>query len=113
VWKTVGQVRQRVREPKTTLATVQGPTATAPDDQVPAAVYARQDAPSSQPVRFASLVEAVRDSGLSVDIGGYVKGDLIHDFDAIASTDNFDTATIFTDGRVGAASSSCGTYTSS
>ena len=34
-------------------------------------------------------------------LGGYFKGDFIHDFDAIGSTDNFDTATIFTDGREG------------
>jgi hypothetical protein len=40
-------------------------------------------------------------SNTSVKLGGYVKGDFIHDFDAIASEDNFDPRTIFTDGRDG------------
>ena len=38
---------------------------------------------------------------ISVKIGGFVKVDTIHDFDAIGSRDNFDIGTIFTDGRDG------------
>ncbi len=41
------------------------------------------------------------ESALSLRIGGYVKGDFIHDFDPIESKDNFDPVTIFTDGREG------------
>ena len=40
-------------------------------------------------------------SQLNIDIGGYVKADLIHDFDAIGSTDLFDPLTIPTDGIPG------------
>ena len=38
---------------------------------------------------------------ITFKLGGYVKGDFIHDFDAIESQDNFSTPTIFTDGRDG------------
>ncbi|MGI9326555.1 MAG: DcaP family trimeric outer membrane transporter [Pseudomonadales bacterium] len=41
------------------------------------------------------------DRGLSYRFGGYVKLDAIHDFDAIGATDNFNVATIPTDGRPG------------
>ncbi len=37
----------------------------------------------------------------TIKLDGYVKVDLIHDFDAIGSTDSFDTSTIPTDGREG------------
>jgi hypothetical protein len=37
----------------------------------------------------------------TLKLGGYVKVDLIHDFDAIGSTDNFDPRTIPTDGTDG------------
>jgi hypothetical protein len=37
----------------------------------------------------------------TIKIGGYVKVDLIHDFDAIGSTDSFDPRTIPTDGSDG------------
>ncbi|WP_146397273.1 DcaP family trimeric outer membrane transporter [Planctomycetes bacterium CA13] len=40
-------------------------------------------------------------SPVSAKIGGFVRVDSIHDFDAIGSRDNFDTSTIFTDGRDG------------
>ena len=40
-------------------------------------------------------------TNVSAKLGGYVKGDVIHDFNAIASRDNFDTSTIPTDGRDG------------
>lgn len=35
---------------------------------------------------------------IALKIGGYVKADFIHDFDAIGATDSFDTTTILTDG---------------
>lgn len=35
---------------------------------------------------------------IALKIGGYVKADFIHDFDAIEATDSFDTTTILTDG---------------
>jgi hypothetical protein len=40
-------------------------------------------------------------SGVTLKIGGFIKADLIHDFDAIEDTDRFNTGTIFTDGREG------------
>ena len=40
-------------------------------------------------------------TAVSAKVGGYIKGDLIHDFNAIGSTDNFVTLTIPTDGRDG------------
>lgn len=40
-------------------------------------------------------------TSLSAKVGGFVKGDVIYDFDAIGSTDNFAALTIPTDGRDG------------
>lgn len=49
---------------------------------------------------FDSGVTIVSDN-VAVKLGGYVKADLIHDFNAIGSTDTFDTTTIYTDGTQG------------
>ena len=52
-------------------------------------------------VLLASFAESLSPKNYSVDLGGYVKADLIHDLDAIGSTDVFDPLTIPTDGRPG------------
>ena len=43
----------------------------------------------------------IPNSKATIGIGGFVRLDLIHDFDAIGSEDNFDPSTIPTDGREG------------
>ena len=79
--------------------------------QIEAAVHpasprnSRVNAPSP-PVAFvlSDLETATShdaESGLSVRVGGYAKLDVIRDFDAIGDTDQFDVATIPTDGRPG------------
>ena len=50
---------------------------------------------------LAGFSESLSPKNFSVSLGGYVKADLIHDFDAIGSTDVFDPITIPTDGRPG------------
>jgi hypothetical protein len=54
-----------------------------------------------RPIKLAGFEQAMRSGDFSIDIGGYVKADLIYDFDAIGSTDVFDPTTIPTDGRPG------------
>ncbi|TWU47974.1 hypothetical protein [Rubripirellula reticaptiva] len=49
---------------------------------------------------FEGGISIVSDN-VAMKIGGYVKADLIKDYDAIGSTDSFDTTTIFTDGSPG------------
>jgi len=48
---------------------------------------------------FEGGISIVNDK-VAMKIGGYVKADLIKDFDAISSTDEFDTTSIFTDGSL-------------
>lgn len=50
--------------------------------------------------RFDGTIE-IPDSEVTITLGGYVKLDMIHDFDAIGSTDTFDPSTIPTDGSEG------------
>ena len=61
-----------------------------------------QDAPIT-PVRFEleNGIPISRIQDVKAHIGGYVKLDAIHDFDAIGDTDQFDVGTIPTDGRPG------------
>ena len=54
-----------------------------------------------EPIRLTSLVEQTSAKDFTIDVGGYVKADFIHDFDAIGTTDFFDTLSIPTDGRRG------------
>lgn len=53
-----------------------------------------------QPGDFPHSVR-IPGTSLSVKLGGFFKGDVIHDFNAIDSKDNFATLTIPTDGRDG------------
>ena len=50
--------------------------------------------------RFDGTIE-IPDSEVTITLGGYIKLDMIHDFDAIGSTDTFDPSTIPTDGSEG------------
>jgi len=53
-----------------------------------------------QPGDFPNSIR-IPGTSLSAKVGGFVKGDVIYDFDAIGSTDNFAALTIPTDGRDG------------
>lgn len=52
-------------------------------------------------VTRARFEQALRCEDFSIDIGGYVKADFIHDFNPIGSKDVFDPLTIPTDGLQG------------
>ncbi len=69
--------------------------------QVDTAVFNHKGHQVSQPIQLASLTDSILQGDYSIDIGGYVKADLIHDFNAIGSTDAFDPLSIPTDGRPG------------
>ncbi len=97
----IRELRQEVRELETTVAAIQKETATSPGDPVDEAVYSQQHTPSSPPVKRTSFAESIFGADYSLDVGGYVKVDVIHDFDAIGSTDAFDPLSIPTDGRQG------------
>ena len=97
----IRELRQQVQELENTVAAIQEGTVSCLDHPVHAAVYSQQDAPYSQPVKPASLSESIFAADYNIDIGGYVKADFIHDFNAIGSTDAFDPLSIPTDGRRG------------
>ena len=81
-------------------ATLSGPPDGTPlplDEPVRPAGFWRSAATGLSPNR--ARLFGVEDS--SIDIGGYVKADLIHDFNPIESKDFFDPLTIPTDGRLG------------
>ena len=60
-----------------------------------------EPAKPSQSVRLASFVDSLLAGEGTLQLGGHVKADFIHDFNAIGSTDVFDPFTIPTDGRPG------------
>jgi hypothetical protein len=63
--------------------------ATPPEPQAPT----QQPAPAKQPAARPKGIEA-QVGDFKIKLGGYVKVDLIHDFDEIGSTDSFDPRTI-------------------
>ncbi len=63
------------------------------EQQVAATPQASSAAPTERPKGLQTQI-----GDFSVKLGGYIKVDLIHDFDAIGSTDSFDPRTIPTDG---------------
>lgn len=97
----VEALRWRVQQLETALAGHQDETVFGSDEPIHTAVYRQQDWQTSHPITLASLADSIVSPECSVDIGGYVKVDLIHDFNAIGSTDGFDPLTIPTDGRPG------------
>jgi len=55
---------------------------------------------TSQPKRFDGVFK-IPNTEVTIKLGGFVRVDLIHDFDAIGSEDTFDPSTIPTDGKPG------------
>jgi len=76
-----------------------------PEQQLLEEVFVDEVAPGGwfEPVRLGDFPGSILipGSNVSVKIGGYMKGDFIHDFDAILDPDRFNVFTIPTDGRDG------------
>lgn len=94
-------LRQKVRALETSLAKLEGGPRAGADDPVHSTVFRQPDEPTAPSVALASFAEPFTLGSSTIDVGGYVKADLIHDFNAIGSTDTFDPTTIPTDGRPG------------
>src|SRR5436190_19770600 len=85
--------------PNVAMRSVFGILATAPFGALP--LRAQDPAPGTQPTTPPPATTPMSTNGLQwqlgdyvVKLGGYVKVDLIHDFNEIGSTDNFDPRTI-------------------
>lgn len=95
------QLQQQVRDIEMDLAALQERQIPVLDEPVQPTEYLEQEVRASQKIRLTSLTESLRSRNYTIEIGGYVKTDVIHDFNAIATTDLFDPLAIPTDGRPG------------
>lgn len=93
------ELRRRFGELEAELAEIR--ITTSAIEPVQSADFWEDTARSGGPIKLASLSESLLSGDFTIDVGGYVKADLIHDFNAIGSTDAFDPLTIPTDGRPG------------
>ena len=97
----IHQLQHKVRELEVDLAALQEAQTPVLDASVKTTDNWQQADPSSQPIGLTSFANSILSHNYTIDIGGYVKTDLIHDFNAIATTDVFDPLAIPTDGRPG------------
>ena len=99
VGNDLDELRSKVRELETTLASVVNERGQRIPDHSTASW--QPPTPNSSMVKLAGFAGSMFSGNSSLNLGGYVKADLIHDFNAIGSTDVFDPLTIPTDGRPG------------